>query len=70
FGHPAPEVLARYAARGIEVLDSPRCGAWRFGPMGAACWRPQVRRYWHHPDADSTHNGVEVANPVGPESTD
>ncbi|WP_430422869.1 DNA internalization-related competence protein ComEC/Rec2 [Methylibium petroleiphilum] len=70
FGHPAMEVLARYAERGISVVDSPRCGAWHYGPAGAACWRPRVRRYWHHPDADSTHNGVEVANPVGPESTD
>ncbi|WP_428422979.1 DNA internalization-related competence protein ComEC/Rec2 [Methylibium sp.] len=70
FGHPAPEVLARYAERGIAVVDSPRCGAWRFGPQGRACWRPQVRRYWHHPDTGYTHNGVEVANPAEPESTD
>lgn len=70
FGHPAPEVLARYAARGIAVVDSPTCGAWRYGPAGAHCWRAQARRYWHHPDTADPHNGVEVANPAGPELVD
>jgi competence protein ComEC len=27
FGHPAPVVLQRYEARGIQVAESPRCGA-------------------------------------------
>ena len=28
FGHPAPPVVERYAARGIELVDSASCGAW------------------------------------------
>ena len=30
FGHPAPDVVARYAQRGIAVVASPSCGAWRW----------------------------------------
>lgn len=62
FGHPAPAVAARYAARGIELIDSPRCGAWRFGPGGSSCWRALSRRYWHHPDGAAPASGLEVAN--------
>ncbi|HEX7439343.1 MAG TPA: MBL fold metallo-hydrolase, partial [Caldimonas sp.] len=28
FGHPAPDVLARYRAPGIAIVVSPACGAW------------------------------------------
>ncbi|HMM85755.1 DNA internalization-related competence protein ComEC/Rec2 [Azohydromonas sp.] len=50
FGHPADEVLQRYAERGIEVVRSDRCGAWRW--RGAddtvpTCERDRARRYWH-----------------------
>ncbi|MCA0325434.1 MAG: DNA internalization-related competence protein ComEC/Rec2 [Proteobacteria bacterium] len=51
FGHPATDVLARYAARGTKVVDSPHCGAmhWRSThPEGARCERDEARRYWHH----------------------
>jgi competence protein ComEC len=51
YGHPAPEVVARYRARGIAVVASPACGAWHW-PGGAAgqgvCQRDAARRYWHH----------------------
>jgi competence protein ComEC len=50
FGHPAPDVLARYAARGIPVVASPACGAWTWRsdrPEGV-CLRDAARRYWHH----------------------
>jgi competence protein ComEC len=53
FRHPAPDVVARYVDRGIEVVRSDRCGAWtlpadaeRSGP--AVCERQSARRYWHH----------------------
>ncbi|MDP2008275.1 MAG: DNA internalization-related competence protein ComEC/Rec2 [Rubrivivax sp.] len=36
YGHPAPEVLARYERRGIPVLRSDRCGAWTWPAAGAA----------------------------------
>jgi competence protein ComEC len=51
FGHPAPEVLARYAQRDIRVADSARCGAanWRSDqPDELRCEREAARRYWHH----------------------
>jgi len=51
FGHPAQEVMARYAQRGIRVLASPACGAvtWRSAePPAARCERDAGRRYWHH----------------------
>jgi competence protein ComEC len=55
FGHPAPEVRARYRERGIAVLASPACGAWLWASSGAwHCERTVQQRYWHHP-------GVETA---------
>ena len=50
FGHPAPEVLARYERRGIVQRASPDCGAWQFrsdAPQEAGCERERRRRYWH-----------------------
>jgi competence protein ComEC len=49
FGHPAPDVLARYAERGITVVRSDRCGAWTWhGDGPGVCSRETARRYWHH----------------------
>ncbi len=51
FGHPAPTVIARYAARQVQVVDSPHCGAatWRsVQPDEVRCQRDTNRRYWHH----------------------
>ena len=51
FGHPAPEVLARYRERGMRWVESPSCGAatWRSDqPDRVACERERARRYWHH----------------------
>jgi competence protein ComEC len=51
FGHPAPDVLARYFARGIEVVDSPRCGAaiWSSAtPDSMRCQRMAPGHYWQH----------------------
>ncbi|EGI75906.1 ComEC/Rec2 family competence protein, partial [Hylemonella gracilis] len=51
YGHPAPEVMARYGARGITVHDSPRCGAatWRSEqPEQLRCERVADPRYWQH----------------------
>ncbi len=53
YGHPAPDVMQRYADRGIAIVRSDRCGAWTW-PAGAAagsaafCERWAARRYWHH----------------------
>ncbi|VTU26352.1 ComEC family competence protein [Variovorax sp. PBL-H6] len=51
FGHPAAEVTARYAERGIAVVDSAHCGAARWSsahPSAVRCERQEEQRYWHH----------------------
>ena len=51
FGHPAQEVVARYRAQGIALVESTRCGAatWRSDTPGQVqCERERARRYWHH----------------------
>ncbi|MED5621289.1 DNA internalization-related competence protein ComEC/Rec2 [Ideonella sp. BN130291] len=47
FGHPAPDVMARYAERGIAVVRSDRCGAFLWSADESACQRDLARRYWH-----------------------
>jgi competence protein ComEC len=46
FGHPAPDVQARYRARGIALVRSDRCGAWTWRAGEAWCERDRLRRYW------------------------
>jgi competence protein ComEC len=65
FGHPAAEVLERYEARGIAVVASARCGAWRYGPQGEGCQRDAGRRYWHHPDATMAPLGAGAPDDPG-----
>ena len=51
FGHPAPEVLARYREREIAIDATPECGAWLWPaetPTEGVCYREKARRYWHH----------------------
>ena len=51
FGHPAASVLARYRERGIEVVDSPHCGAAMWdsaAPAQLRCQRQEAMRYWQH----------------------
>jgi competence protein ComEC len=51
FGHPAEEVVARYLARGVRVVESARCGAahWTsIQPGDVTCERERHARYWHH----------------------
>ena len=60
FGHPAPEVLARYEAHGIMLVRSDRCGAWSWSDGAFQCARDTRRRYWHWTD---TALGAEVASP-------
>ncbi len=50
FGHPAPEVLARYEARAARWLATPACGEMRWHsatPHAVRCHRVAARRYWH-----------------------
>ena len=46
YGHPAPEVVARYAAHGIPVVRSDHCGAWLWDGGATHCMRTLRRRYW------------------------
>jgi competence protein ComEC len=51
FGHPRPEVMQRYDALSVLVVQTPRCGAstWRSdAPNLVQCERNQRQRYWHH----------------------
>jgi competence protein ComEC len=63
FGHPAPGVVGRYTERGIALLRSDTCGAWRWPPADGAdappCERSASARYWHH---RGSGNGVEIAH--------
>lgn len=51
FGHPKPDVVARYAAAGALLLNTVDCGAWswrsdrRSSPIDD-CERAKRRRYW------------------------
>lgn len=50
FGHPAPQVVARYAERGVRLFDSPQCGAMHWNsakPDLLRCEREERGRYWH-----------------------
>lgn len=60
FGHPAPEVLARYRERGIAVVESASCGAWLHEPAGTGCWRALRRRYWQHPGQSLGEEGAVI----------
>ena len=46
YGHPAPDVVARYAAHGISVVRTDHCGAWLWADGRARCTRSLRRRYW------------------------
>lgn len=50
YGHPSPQVVARYAALGVHVDATPACGAWLWQSDGrwgqGRCWRAQTRRLW------------------------
>ena len=51
FGHPAPEVVERYAAHGVRLVQNVPCGAasWRSqAPAEVGCERERNARYWHH----------------------
>jgi competence protein ComEC len=49
FGHPAPQVLARYRALGVELVRSDACGAWSWDAQSVTrCQRETAARYWHH----------------------
>lgn len=64
YGHPAAAVLARYRSQGITVIETTRCGAWRWQTVNYqraqadtanrswSCERLTQQRYWRHLSAD------------------
>lgn len=63
FGHPAPDVLARYRERSMRWVSSPECGAatWRSDqPDQVRCEREASRRYWHHTPTPATAPHTEL----------
>ena len=53
YGHPAPEVLARYRERGIGVINTAALGAidlrYQDGALRWTGYRHDHRRYWSAP---------------------
>lgn len=50
YGHPAPVVVRRFEARGIEWVNTADCGAatWRsWAPAKPTCYREAAGRYWN-----------------------
>jgi competence protein ComEC len=69
YGHPAPEVLARYDELGLPWVGSPDCGAYiwdsseheargqaaaRVGARVGQCWRRTHPRYWSDDLSDAS----------------
>jgi competence protein ComEC len=51
FGHPADLVRVRYMQAGVNLVDSPHCGAVLWSseePTHQVCIRESQMRYWHH----------------------
>ncbi len=61
FGHPAPDVVARYVERGIALSASPACGAGAWdsrAPGMVRCERRVQAHYWHHLVAPDPKDGA------------
>jgi competence protein ComEC len=67
FGHPAPDVIARYEALGIPVVRTDRCGAFMWHDGAATCTRDVRRRYWHWHLPDAGAPGTETGPPAANE---
>lgn len=61
YGHPAPEVVARYAAHRIPVVRTDHCGAWSWADGQARCTRSVARHYWSWPGPDAPATPARVA---------
>ncbi len=65
FGHPAPEVVARYAGRGVTLLRTDSCGAWTWAADGGMqCQRRLAPRYWHHRHGGGTEEAQAAPGPI------
>jgi competence protein ComEC len=68
FGHPHPDVVARYVAAGTRLHGSAESGALRLRlaadtPLRVAAYRHTHRRFWHAPDAGGAADAGAPPNP-------
>jgi len=68
FGHPHPEVVARYARHGARLVRSDWSGAarWRFDADGSARleqWRFDHARYWLNQPGEWVHSDLQGDEP-------
>ncbi|MFL6679821.1 MAG: ComEC/Rec2 family competence protein [Burkholderiaceae bacterium] len=66
YGHPAPEVVARYRAHAIPVVRSDHCGAWTWSAGQASCTRDVRRRYWQWQGAAEPLTPASIGRPAPP----
>ncbi|MCH7342301.1 DNA internalization-related competence protein ComEC/Rec2 [Pelomonas sp. CA6] len=75
FGHPALAVVQRYAARGIVLVNTADCGAWRWRSDGPAaevlvpaadCERLRRGRYWLADPPRGPGDGDAAGPPLPP----
>ena len=67
YGHPAPDAMARYDARGIPVVRTAQCGAWHWRSADGSHWcaRNQRIRYWHVREAVMPlRDGPDIAKTI------
>lgn len=65
FGHPAPDVVARYQSQGIDLIRTDQCGAYTWPQQ--RCERWAQRRYWHwQPPAQAAPPDRAAASPPRP----
>ncbi|OWQ91589.1 DNA internalization-related competence protein ComEC/Rec2 [Roseateles aquatilis] len=67
FGHPRPEVVARYRAAGAALLNTVDCGAWRWRSdreeaPSAGCEQGRRRRYWTTASSLSREDAGQAEN--------
>jgi competence protein ComEC len=68
FGHPHPEVVARYEAAGTRLYGSAESGALRLRlaaetPLQVAAYRHSHRRFWHAPVEAAAGDAGAPGNP-------
>ena len=68
YGHPAPEVVARYRERGIALVRTDQCGALSWSDGQAHCTRAVRRRYWSwQAMPENAASAIVPADPARPD---
>jgi competence protein ComEC len=64
YGHPAPDVVARYRAAGIALVRTDQCGAWTWRGGEGVCTRAVRRRYWSWKARAPPPGSAAIVNPT------